>query len=144
MSSFDNDFYNFYSSSDNHDDCTHCTDWNHNGRIDLMDGFMDYKLSEDCDDSNCTETSSVSTSCSRSDFSTTPVNRSPVRTSNNSRLELGWIKWLVIGWVVEIVIFAIIGVSFMEIPKFNFFILGGFISVAIWMIVDLIKNHILN
>ena len=62
----------------------------------------------------------------------------------DNRLKLGWIKWLVIGWVVEIVIFAIIGVSFMEIPKFNFFILGGFISVAIWMIVDLIKNHILN
>ena len=62
----------------------------------------------------------------------------------DNRLKLGWIKWLVIGWVVEIVIFAIIGVSFMEIPKFNFFILGGFISVAIWMIVDLIKNHILS
>ena len=61
-----------------------------------------------------------------------------------NRLKLGWIRYLVIGWVVEIVIFAILGVPFMEIPKFNFFILGGFISVAIWMIVDLIKNHILG
>ena len=62
----------------------------------------------------------------------------------DNRLKLGWIRYLVIGWVVEIVIFAILGVPFMEIPKFNFFILGGFISVAIWMIVDLIKNHILS
>ena len=139
-----NNFDNFYSSYDNHDDCKYCTDWNHDGKIDWADGFMDYKLSEDSSDSNCTETSSLSTSYSRSDSSSTPINRTPVQTGNDSRLELGWIKWLVIGWVVEIVIFVILGVPFIEIPKFNFFILGGFISVAIWMIVDLIKNHILG